>query len=303
VGLTALIVVRATTGPSRPLAGAWDVLRLLLIWTTLATILAAGGEVIRHLTRWPTVVGSTMLAALAAVLPSGVRGRRVQGGLVALLGVAVLCVSAAAWRLGLPPLEVRAEWPVLPSIGSATLPGRAGDLPAGADFAAPGRPLTALMAAMLYASYTSALVEGVEARAGAADARRATSAYLAAAVIAGLLAAMSVTVARWGTIEAPLPMLAVACGLGSGVAGLYAWLLGVAAANSAVANAGLLSRRLAAVCGGERRARLLVTLLALAASLLGFANLVGWLYPALGWAWLPAALGWWRRKPGRPRHG
>ncbi|MGE5509408.1 MAG: hypothetical protein ACM3RP_13145 [Chitinophagales bacterium] len=291
VGLTALIIAGSASRPARRMPAPWAVLRLLLVWTTLAVILAAGGEVFRHLAGWPAIVGSTGLAALAIVAPTGVKGRQAQGLLVGILGAAVLTVSGAAWRWGLPPLDVRASWPTLPGISSARLPTLSGVLPAWSGSAGAARPLAALTAALLYASYTSALVAGEGPRERAATFKNRAYTYLGAAVIGGLLAAMSATVARWGTLEAPLPMVAVAKGLGTWAGVGYAWLLGIAAANSAVANAGVLSRRLAPVFGGERRARLAVTLLALAASLLGFANLVGRVYPALGWAWLPAALG------------
>ncbi len=298
IGLTVLLVGRAASRPTRSLSVPFGSVWCLLVWATLATTLAAGGEILRQLLGWPVVRGSAALALLAAAAPGGTGTRRWQGVTVLLLTGAILLVGGAAWRHGgLLNQTTPGRWAALPGIASVGEAGWPGAAPAwaprvlrGVEGRGGGRaPLTALTMALLYASYTSALVMGGLGP-GPGD-RRAPS-WLGAALVGALLVVMAGALRRWEEAgRAPLPMLAVAAGWSGGAAQAYAWLLWVAAANSAVANARALAERLAALPGGPAVARAGVTLLAWASSSLGFATLVGTVYPLLGWAWLPVVLG------------
>jgi uncharacterized membrane protein YkvI len=292
----------AASRPVRPLLAPWHTIWLLLLWVTLAATLAAGGEVVHQLTGWPVAAGAAGMGALAAVVPGRAGARRIQGVTVLFLAAAILLVGGAAasrpWPGAGDGAGPNGRWTALPGIAAAGLDGglgrrevlapRKNGAPRGGREAGKGssEPLGALLAALLYASYSSALLAG-----GVAGGGRRRDAWSAAALVGILLAVMSGALLRSPAAErAALPMLAVAGSWGSGPALAYAWLLGVAAANSALATTRALGSGLAALPGGPPAARLAVALLAWAASSLGLAELVGRVYPLLGWAWLPALL-------------
>lgn len=266
VALTTLLLGRTAARPPRRLPAALQTVWLLLVWVTLAATLAVGGEVLYRLTGCPVNAGAGLVAVLAVLAPGRGGSRRWQGVTVALLSGAILLVGGTAWR-GTGGSEEMAI-------------GREG------GWRSPG-PLPALLSALPYASYSSALVAG-----GMAPGlpRGRGGAWGGAALVGVLLLVMTLALHRWrAALAAPLPMLAVAAaGWGAGAAWAYGWVLWVAAANAAVANTRALGERLAGVRGNATGARTAVVLLAWVASSLGFVTLVGAIYPLLGWAWLPA---------------
>lgn len=332
VVFTACLIGRSLARPSQRLPDAFQVIWYSLLWVTLSATLAAEGEVLRHLAGWPVSSGAGLLSLLAAAAPGGDALRRWQSIAVPVLAGAILLAGAAAWWGGVEATVPEERWAVLPGIGEAgparfsgTLPavgpprggpGQEVPVPAGSAVRA-GSPVSAgaaaceaLLSALLYGSYTSALMGGA-AESSRATGGRCSRGGWAGAALAGAGLVGSLLAVMWAALNccapamaAPLPMLALAGRWSRGAADGYAWLLGVAAANAAVANAQALADRLAGVVGGPRRARLLVVLSAFAASSFGFAGLVGRVYPLLGWAWLPVALGVVGHPPGlAPRRG
>ncbi|MGE5553864.1 MAG: hypothetical protein ACM3XZ_08095 [Betaproteobacteria bacterium] len=295
IPLVVLLVGQAASRPPRPLPAPLRSVGLLLLWTTLAATLAAGGEILSHLAGWSAPVGAAGLGVLAAVLPGQAGTRRTQAVTVLLLAGAILLVGGAAGARPGSGAAKADRWAALPGIANveaAPWPEALAILaPVGAFRRESGGalppPLAATLAAVLYASYTSALVAG-----GMPDEPRGGGAWPAAALIGALLAVMVIALHRSPVVrEAALPMLALAADQGARFAKAYAYLLGAAAANAAVANARALGDSLAGLLGGPTMARWVAVLLAWAASALGFARLVGTVYPLLGWAWLPALLG------------
>ncbi|MDI6871648.1 MAG: hypothetical protein QME79_09895, partial [Bacillota bacterium] len=217
LALAVLLAGRTASRPLRVLAAPWQSAWLLLLWVTLAATLAAGGEVLHHLLGWPVEAGAATLGALAAAVPGRAGVQRLQGATVLLLAGAILLVGGAAGARAGAGLGSVERWAFLPGIAAAET--------------ARG-PLGALLAALLYASYTSALMTG---GANAGGGRRPDA--WPGATLVGLLLTVMVRALHCspGAGRAPLPMLAVAAGWGAGAARAYACLLGVAAANAALA--------------------------------------------------------------------
>lgn len=294
VALTTWLMGRAVCRPAGFLPPFFEAVWQLLTWVTLAATLAAGGEILHHLVDWPVPAGAGLLGCLAVIAPRREGIRRWQGATVLLLAAAILAVGGSAWtRRGLAP-RLGERWTGLPGMadsGPVTLPPvvPAAGLPRGRGLETVRQPLEAALSALLYASYASALMTGGRAPrpkdAGAAS-------WASATLVGSLLLVMAGAVIRLeGIAGAPLPMLEVARRSGQGTARLYAWVLGVAATNSATATAASLGNRLARLLGGPGPARLFVVLSAWVASLAGLGALVGKAYPLLGWAWLPVTLG------------
>jgi hypothetical protein len=271
--------------------------------------------------------GAGAFALLAALAPAGGAVRRWQALAVVLLAAAILLVGGAGWkgRSAGPRRVVAAtakagpaaeEWPVLPGIGAAGLGWESKSWPANGAAPATGRgpfgvpaprpgegggrlALPGLLASLLYASYTSALLVGNQASA----AQPGEAFWLAPGVVGFLLLVMVGAIGRSDVArDAPLPMVAVAAAGGPQWAGAYAALLGLAAANAAVANARVLGEAWSPWSRGLFRARVAVTASAWMVACLGFSRLVGVVYPLLGWAWLPALL-WLAVRPSRSGAG
>lgn len=284
--LTMLVVGLASSRPAHGLSPYLQVVWLLLLWTTLAATLAAAGELLKHLLGWPAPLGSALTTLLAAAPGPRPASARAQALTVVVLATAILLTAGLSCRLA--PGSAAAVLPHAPALpGIAPVERAFPSIPAVGGRVPGPSPLRALRAALLYASYTSALL-AAGLPAGALVRRRA--AWVATALVGLLSAAMTAALHHSpGSAAHALPMLAVAAAWQAWAGQAYAWLLWLAAVNAAAANARALGGRLAGPARSNA-ARGWVAGLAWAASTLGFGALVDAVYPALGLGWLPALL-------------
>lgn len=306
VGLVAYASLRLTTattdGPNGGLAvaiGRWapvgGFILLTLTWATLAAVLAGAGACGQAAFGWAPAIGSG-LAALGAEtlgLCQDGRGRTRRGSpqgkvLASVLSGAILLTSLAAVTNYRHPMFDGAEdaAPVMARVARASVfPAMVGSSPT--PFTSGVGP--ALVAAVLYGSFTSALCYGAVAGRGYGLSRIACMA--AALGISGALAAMVAAMLHAmrvvpGAISLAVPMARVAQVASPRAAPGYIGVLFLAATSAASAQSETIGVRLMPHGPAGRWAALLLGWLA---AQVGFTSLIATIYPAFGLVWLVVA--------------